>query len=283
MALDTYAIITLADLKATLGITASTDDAQLEQAINAATAAVEGWLGRKVIKRRFLEWTSANGSGHVVVKNPPVGAVYWCASGSLACMTVSSTTDSDLVASVSVQSDRVTLTRTTSAGTETITNLAFTTYPTASLLAAAITATAGFSASVSVNCRARYINRMVGRDLLSSTANLTFADDAQNDVRGDLERGVLYLGMNAYPDEYEAWPRAPQTLVIDYDGGWEQASVPYEIAQGCRIVASGLFNARKRDPSLASESLGDYGYTLGRTIASDAEAMQLMYPWRRLR
>ena len=53
MAVDQYAITTLADFKSWLGITASTDDAVLEDAIDASTYAIEAFLDRYVVQRRI--------------------------------------------------------------------------------------------------------------------------------------------------------------------------------------------------------------------------------------
>ena len=111
MAVDQYAITTLAALKAHLGITTSTDDALLEAAIDRATYAIEAYLDRKVVQRRIKEWTSANGARAVVLKNPPCSHVHFIGSGSRLALTVSSTNASDISATVTVSDIRVTLTR----------------------------------------------------------------------------------------------------------------------------------------------------------------------------
>jgi hypothetical protein len=282
MAVDQYAITTLANLKSFLGITVTTDDTVLEYAIDRATYAIESYLDRKVVQRRFYEWSSAHGDGALVLLNSPVSHVHYVGFGSLACMTVRSTVASDISATITVAEERVTLTRTQSDGTETATQIQFTNHKTSTAIAGQINAVTGFGASVSVNCAARRMNRMVGRDLKDSVATITFADQAQMDVTGDLPRGILYIGRSGYDDgDGGAWPSGPETVFVDYDGGYE--TVPPDIVHACQIMASRIYNDRKRDSTLASESFGDYSYSVAAPDAMDAEALRLLTPYKRVR
>jgi len=282
MAVDQYAITTLAALKSHLGITVATDDAVLESAIDRATYAIEAYLDRKVVQRRFYEWTTANGDGALVVRNSPVNHVHYVGFGSLACITVRSTVATDISATISVTEERVVLIRTASDGTETQTLIQFANHKTSTAIASQINATTGFGASLSVNCAARRINRMVGRDLRDSVATITFADQAQMDVVGDLPRGILYMGRSGYDDDDGgAWPRGPETVFVDYDGGWE--TVPPDIVHACQIMAGRIYNDRKRDNTLVSESFGDYSYTVAAPDAMDAESLRLLAPYKRVR
>ena len=58
MAVGTYALITLQELKDQLGITVSTDDTQLERAIDRATAGIEAFCGRLIKSRAHQEAVS---------------------------------------------------------------------------------------------------------------------------------------------------------------------------------------------------------------------------------
>lgn len=282
MAVDEFAIITLAQLKAYLGITTVTDDAVLEGAIDRASYQIEAYLGRKVVQRRFREWTSARGTSQIVVQNPPLGHVHYVGFGSLACMVVSSTVSTDVMASVSVQSDRMTLVRIASNGTETIEHAQFANHNTASELVTHVNTLTGFSATLSHNCSAYHIRRLAGRDLRNAPATLTFADQAQLDVDADLERGILYMTVGAYDDDYTGrFPRGPVSVLVDYDGGFE--TVPPDIVQACLTMAAGIYRGRQRDPGLTAESFGDYSYTLASSDAVSAEVARMLGPWKRLR
>lgn len=283
MAVDQYAITTLAALKAHLGITTSTDDALLEAAIDRATYAIEAYLDRKVVQRRIKEWTSANGARAVVLKNPPVGHVHFIGSGSRLALTVSSTDASDLSATVTVSDIRVTLTRVASNGNENVTQVNYSNHNTAAEIVAHINSTAtGFLASLGTNCVAERLNRIVGRDLKYAPCLLTFPDQAQFDVTGDLERGILYIGVNGYPTEFGGnFPVGPVSVFVDYDGGFE--TVPPDIVLACLQMASASYTSRGRDTSLASESFGDYSYSIRSGAEMDSETRKLLAPWKRYR
>lgn len=282
MAVDQYAIVSLAALKSYLGITTATDDAVLEGAIDRASYAIESYLGRKVVQRRFREWTSARGTAQIVVQNPPLGHVHYVGFGSLACMVVSSTVATDVVASVSVQTDRLTLVRVASTGTETVEHAQFANHETAAQLVAHINGITGFSATLSRDCSAYHIRRMAGRDLRNAPATLTFVDQAQLDVDADLERGILYMTLGAFDDDYSGrFPRGPVSVLVDYDGGW--ATIPPDIVQACLTMAAQIYRGRQRDPGLTAESFGDYSYTLASSEAMSAEVSRMLGPYKRLR
>jgi hypothetical protein len=284
MAVDQYAITTLAALKAHLNITTSTDDALLEAAIDRATYAIEAYLDRKVVQRRIYEWTTANGYGQLVLKNPPVGHVHFAGYGALGCMTVSSAVSTDLSAVVTVAETRLTLVRVDSSGNETITQINFSNHKTASAIAAVINATTGFTASVASNCIAQRMNRIVGRDIRNAPLLLTYTDQSQQDISGDLERGILYVG-RGYDDLDAHFPVGPLSMFVDYDGGFE--TVPPDIVLACLTLAAQYYNTRARDSSVQSESFGDYSYTLASPSASGstmpAEVANLLSPWKRYR
>lgn len=281
MALDEFAIITLADLKATLGITVSTYDAQLEQAINAATYQIESYLDRKVVQRRFYEWTTARGQANVILKNPPVGHVHYLASGAKAAMTISSTVSTDIACTVTLVEGRMTLVRVASSGTETIEQINFSNHPTSTAIVAHVNGLTGWKASLVTNCLAKHLHRFAGRDVVNANLTMTFADNAQFDTRVDNNTGIVYLSPSAYPDEESDWPRKPLTIFADYDGGYE--AVPEDLKAACRLLAGAIYYARQRDSGLTAESLGDYSYTIDTRAVSETEAMRLLQPFRRLR
>jgi len=283
MALDAYAIITLADLKATLGITVTTYDTQLEQAINTATAQVEGFLGKKVIQREYFEWTTS-GSGMVVVaKNPPISSIHFFGFGAATAFVVESTVSTDVMASVTVETDRIIFKRIASTGVETTDFANYSNHDVTSELVTHINTVTGFKATLTKNCPCRHLNRLAGRNLINAPATITYVDQSQHEMIADLERGVIHVGANSYSGYGQRVSTLPMALLLNYSGGWAQADVPYEIQQACRQLASGIFNARARDTSLSSESLGDYSYTLKSGRAYEQEAFTMIEPWKKWR
>lgn len=280
MAVDQYAITTLAALKAHLGITASTDDAILEAAIDRATYAIEAYLDRKVVQRRIKEWTSSSGGSAIIVKNPPVSHVHFIGSGTQLALTVSRTVQTDLSNTVSVSDLRVTITRVDSSGNETTSQINFANHNTAGEIVSHInTSVTGFSATLGTNCVAERLNRIVGRDLRYAPVLLTFPDQAQYDVTGDLERGMLYMSRS--DDGFGNFPVGPVSVFVDYDGGFE--TVPPDIVLACLQMASAFYAQRGRDTSVASESFGDYSYSVRSGAEMDSETRRLLAPWKRYR
>ena len=283
MALGEFAIITLADLKSHLGITGSTYDAQLEDAIDAASGMVEDYLGRKVISRRFREWTTAKGRGTYATRERPISIVHAIRFGRLASMVIDSTEATDIAALVSVNSDHIRLDRIDSSGTEHQTTLSFGANKTTTDMASAITATTGFTATVSVNTSIYYIHRVAGRDLKQSTLTLYSVDQAQLDTEVDYERGIIHMKSSPWGWGHAGFPMEPLSLLVDYTAGWDIADVPFQIQQATRAMAAGLYFGRQRDPSLASESLGDYSYTLANLEDDDRAVFRALQAWRKLR
>jgi hypothetical protein len=283
MAVDQYAITTLAALKSYLGISTSTDDAVLESAIDRASYAIESYLDRYVVQRPIYEWANANGSNALVLRHSPVGHVHYVAFGSQACMYVRSTVATDISATVTIAELRLTLTRVQADGTETATQIQFANHKTTTSIVAQINATTGFGATLGVNTTAQRMNRIAGRDLVNAPLTVTFADQAQLDTTVDNDRGILYFGRNGYdPDDGGSrWPNAPISVFCHYDGGYE--TVPPDIVHACQLIAARIYNGRKRDTGVQSESFGDYSYTLGSGAEMDAEALRLLSPFKRIR
>ena len=282
MAVDEFAITTLADLKSWLGITSSDDDAVLETAIDAATYAIEAYCDRKIVQRRIYEWVSPRGDGALVVRHPPVAHVHYIGSGAQAAMTVSSTVASDISVTVTITDDSFCIVRTESDGTETTVHSNFNQRKTVAELAPVLNTLGWVSATVTTNTLTRRLHKIVGRDLTNAPVVLTFPDQGQFDVTGDLPRGILYIGRSGYDDGYGGrWPRAPESVFVDYDGGFE--TVPPDIVTACHMMAARMYRGRRRDPGVTTESFGDYSYSLATGDAMDAEARALLGPWKRYR
>jgi len=283
VAVNEFAIITLADLKSHLGITGSTYDTELEDAIDAATGIIEDYLGHIVITRRLREWTTSDGRSTYATRERPIQVVHSIRFGRLACMTIESTDSTDIEATVSVNGDHIRLDRVDAFGAEHQTTLSFGGNKTTSAMAAAISGTTGFAATATVNASMYHIHRVAGRDLKLSTMTLYAADQAQLDTEIDYSRGVIHLTHKPYGWVDDGWPRGPLSLLVDYTAGYDLADVPFAIQNAARTIAAGRYFARKRDPGLSSESLGDYSYQLASAEDTELVALRQLQSHRRIR
>ena len=273
MAVDTYALITLAQLKTELGITASTYDALLEDSIDRATGVIESYTRRLLKSRRFYEWHNAGGQPTIPVRNNPITATYYIAYGNRLALTVSSTTSTDLAVVLSVDELSLKITRRTSSGTDTTSTFAWSSYDTASDLVTVINATSGLSAVLGTDCPSRWLRRVGGRDLKRSSVLLEYPDLGDLDAEIDHTRGLIYLRGDA--------PKKNAGIFIEYDGGY--STIPYDIERAAILLATRYFTARNRDTALGSQSIGDYSESYVSGDALDLEVRTLLSPYRRLR
>jgi len=75
MAVDTYALTSLINVKAALHITTTDDDALLESLINRISAAVESYCKRKFKARDYTEKYDGDGTSILFLKQYPVNSV----------------------------------------------------------------------------------------------------------------------------------------------------------------------------------------------------------------
>ena len=271
MAVDTYALTSLANLKSYLGITSSSDDTILEKSIDRASDIAERYMGRKILSRAYVEWRDTYGQERIRLFQYPASIIRFVGIGYNAAITVGATNPLDPAVSVTVSDSAIILYRQVAAGTETTTTLTFATYPTTALMATAINATTGFSGSVVLDLPSRYIRRMSGRTLRNATVNLEAPDQAMEDYLADLDTGVVYgRQLTGY-----------RSVLIDYTAGY--ATTPDDIEQAVLMIAASLFQGRKRDPNIASESLGGYSYSLRAPGQSQEEARSLLDAFKTLR
>ena len=271
MAVDTYALTSLANLKSYLGITSSSDDTILEKSIDRASDIAERYMGRKILSRAYVEWRDTYGQERIRLYQYPASIIRFVGIGYNAAITVGATNPLDPAVSVTVSDSAVILYRQVAAGTDTTTTLTFSTYPTTALMATAINATTGFSGSVVLDLPSRYIRRMSGRTLRNATVNLEAPDQAMEDYLADLDTGVVYgRQLTGY-----------RSVLIDYTAGY--ATTPDDIEQAVLMIAASLFQGRKRDPNIASESLGGYSYSLRAPGQSQEEARSLLDAFKTLR
>lgn len=263
MAVGTYALTTLSNLKNWIGITSVDDDVLLEDGIDRATAIIESYCDRRFKSRTYYEWCDGGGEKTLTVKNRPITAVNTVSFGSKHAMTVSSDTSStDVLATISNDGDELRLHKVASDGTTTTDTLAFSTYATTSALVTQINfSVSGWSASLAANAYSRAIYRFAGRGILDVTGTIEVAYDNMSGYRVDFDSGEINIGQDAYPTEFiqHKFPRGFQPVFVEYVAGY--STIPADLEQVCIEIAADLYRERKQDKTITSESLGDYSYT----------------------
>jgi hypothetical protein len=255
--------------------------------INAASTAIETYLQSVVIAQTDLRrWVSGRGDPELVLADRPVTAVKRIAGGEALAFTVRGTTTTDLRATVEVQDTLVRCSRVASTGTETATSFAFSTYTTASDLVTAIAGTAGWTATLVENCMSLDLHRRAGMDALGVDVSATFPDTSAAVRHVNEGAGIVSLleaGMDT--SEPSRHNRGRYNYLVQYDAGYAAASVPQDIVTACWMLAQKLQQARGRDTSLQSESLGQYSYSrfadpvYARTLIS-GDIAGLLEPYR---
>jgi len=286
MAVGTYALTSLANLKSWLGITTSTDDAVLEAAIDRATSRIESYLERNIKQRSYAEWRNGAGVDTIRLYQWPVSQVTNVFSGAVASLVVTSADATDLRASVAVNQEidtpSVVLTRTTQAGVTTATTLSLATYPTTALLGAEISRTDGFDCTIGKDIRSVQLRPRAGADTRLATVTLYGADIA-SEYTYDYPTGRLSIDRSwfAYwPLDKGVMPNAMKSVLIEYTAGY--ATVPDDVEQACIEVASMLYRDRRRDGNLVSEGLGDYSYTRATAQEMNARLDTLLARWKEI-
>jgi hypothetical protein len=271
MAISTNSLVSLATLKAFLGITSTTDDAVLEYSIDRASALIQRYCARNFVSQRYYEWHDTYGADRVALRHNPVENVRFVGVGGDNVISVDSTISTDIACTISVNDTHVHLFRAASNGQETSTTLTFASHDSTVEMATQISATTGFSASALLNVKTHYLRKMAGRDLKQQTALLEAPTEGLTDYAIDYDRGIVY-GPTL---------RRYQGFLVDYTGGF--ASVPYDVEQAATSIATRLYRGRKRDNGVASESLGGYSYSLRSGSEIEMEEKSMLDGWRRLR
>jgi hypothetical protein len=286
MAVGTYALTSLANLKSWLGISTSTDDAVLEKAIDRATARIESYVGRQILSRTYTEWRSGAGVDEIRLHQWPVSQVTGVWTGAYAALVIGSGDATDIRASISINQETGTpaavLTRTDSTGVTTTTTHLFSAYPNTSALAVVIGGTAGYTCTLGKNIRTAQLRPRAAGDVVLATVTL-FAADTASEYTYDYDTGRLAIDQSwwAYwPLERGIMPDAVKSVLVEYTAGY--ATVPDDIEQACIEIAAMMYRDRRRDSGLASESLGDYSYTRANRAEIDAVMAGLLADWREI-
>ena len=164
MAIDTNNLTTLAVLKTWLGVTDTADDMVLQWSIQQASRIVQTHCARNFTEQRYYEIRDTYGAMRLALEQSPVTVVRFVGVGWDSVVSINSTNSTDAFASVAVDADQVHLTRVSSTGTETASQVSFGSHDVSSEVVNHINTISGFSAGLILNVPSRYIRRLAGRD-----------------------------------------------------------------------------------------------------------------------
>jgi len=279
MAVGTYALTSLANLKAWIGISSSAFDSVLESSVDRATAVVESYLDREVKSRTQREFIDPEGQRTIVTNHHPITAIKTIAFGVSDAITLTLDDSSDVLATVENDGSSLKFQRINSSGSATSASLAFSSYQTTSQLVTQINSSvSGFSASLVKNAYSYSLHRFGGRGMIEATLNLTYTRDNISEYRVEFATGRIHMLSDRFPtyrSEYDFtnhFPSTFQSVFVEYTAGF--ATVPDDIEQATIEIAADMYRARKEDQTKGSESLGDYSYSKGKDY-NERQAMIL--------
>lgn len=271
MAVDANSLTTLANLKAYLGITAFTDDTILERSIDRASRQIVSYCDRQFVSQTFVEWIDSLGTDRLRLKHSPAEKVIFVGASTETVMSIRMTDATLIFASCGVDDEHLHISRVSSTGSLTTSNIALASHDTVAELASQVNAISGFVAETVVNIPALHIRRLAGADLMNRTVLLEGATEGLSDYGIDSERGIIFgKTLKRY-----------QSILVRYTAGY--TTIPYDVEQACLLIAARLYRNRQKDSGVASESLGGYSYSTRTAAEVDAEAIELLRPYRRLR
>lgn len=271
MALDPNSLVTLANLKTYLGITVSTDDTILEQAIDRASQIVRSFCGRNFVEATYREFYDCFGAKRIALRNSPLSRIVFVGAATQSVLSVQLTDATAIFGSVGVDDTHLHLTKVSSTGSETTTTIALASHDTTSELATQISATSGFSGQALVNIPAYHLQRISGADLMNRTVLIEGFVEGIHDYLANIDAGILY---GSFLSQY-------QSVLVRYTAGY--ATIPYDVQQATMMIASRIYKGRLRDPGLGSESLGGYSYSQRVGGDIDSEAKEILRTYRRIR
>lgn len=288
MAVGTYALTSLANLKAWLSITGSDADTLLESSIDRATSIIESYCDRKLKARTHYEWAMPRGERTFTVDHPPVQTIDTVSYGRQTSMTISGdTAATDVLTTVGFDGDELRLRRVQSDGTASTNTLSVATYPTTSQLVTQVNLISGFSATLTENAYARSLYRFGGRGLQDAPCDLEFPRDNVSEYEVEHAIGLVHITTDRFPgirsDDAAAnrFPAGFFPVFIQYEGGYE--TIPDDLEQACIEIASDLYRDRLNDRLVASEALGDYNYSRANPADLLARRANLLDAYREIR
>lgn len=273
MAVLSYALTTLAGLKAQLGITSSDEDSLLEDLIDAATERIEREAGRRFAATDYVYWHSGDGEDRILLPQYPVIRVNAAGIRAKQALTVSYS-GSAIYAQVIVNDGNLRLLSMSTSGTQTSNDITLDSSTSISEIKTAVDAVSGWSATTLSDGPSLHLRQTV-EGALNNTVTLYKPDDYTYATTINADAGLIALVSNGsfwptgYARDYFGGgavyrtgqvPYGNQNIMIDYRAGYE--TIPQDIDQIARELAAQMYYGIGQDQSIQSESLGSYSRTL---------------------
>lgn len=258
--LSSTALLTEAQAKSYLNITGATPD-QLIDMINGVSNRIEDHLGRKILSQSYSEIYDFPDQGELVLKQPDVTAVGLVSNSTVAGLTAMYT-GTDTHARVEVTDAAVVLTSRVGSTTTTTTKT-FAALVTTTAMASAMTTDWTFTAPTSVP--SAYLVRAGNKNAKNATVTLDAWADYTGDYQTDYPGGIIRFSSwgnwnSASGDAFNSAVAIQQQCRIDYTAGL--SAVPGNVEITALEVLAEAWGRIGRDPSLQSESIGDYSYSV---------------------
>lgn len=261
----------------------TTYDDQLTEYINIASQKITSLLGRELVATDHVEWLDGNGEGQFAVPQYPLIRVNLLATGRSASMTVQYTGSSPRATA------QVTATglRLTSWGTSgvTATDVAWSSYETVGEVVTQVNDNVpDWTATLVEDNPSKWLRPQGGRDAKTSAIDIDAPDTFDHEYEVKRDAGLIQfrgwrssfgfdtsimrpthgMGLGAAYGSGTT-PFGGLAILADYRAGYE--TVPADIEQVARDMASTMLKFSLRDESVKSESLGGYSYTLADEVA----------------
>jgi len=252
MAVDTYALVSLANFKTFAGIDDTDNDAKLEMIIDAVSDRIESYCGRKFLTRSYSETFSGHGDERLRLKHAPITAISRVCVGRVDAVKCTGTGTSIYEATVTVSSTALTMLLMAGAGNTTST-ITLADYTTLTTLVAAATAETGWTVTLEHSdgnwASADLIATGALHCLSPDTAILQVWEDFCYDYEVDWEAGELIHGG-------DGWTRGSRNIYVEYTAGY--TAVPDDVEQAACELVKDCYDLAGRDGTLVAETVGSH-------------------------
>jgi len=255
------ALTDLTSTKRYLGESGSDRDDLLKQLINAVSARVRTVTARRFTTTRRVMRLPILGRD-VILDDYPIVELHAVRTGYQDAATARYT-GTDVLASVGVYETSVVLRSVAADGTETKTTLQLATYPTVSTLVTAIDAVTDWSATLYHDADSRWLYEGT-RYALAVDAPLTYPSV---DVDADMSMTQLDAGMISLREPCRG-------VLVDATVGYD--TVPADVQMVVHRLVGRAAELAERGEGLASESLGDYSYSLASGVEMESSESQIL-------
>ena len=266
------------------------DRGAVEQAINAASDAIEAATGRRFASQTYSQRYTGKGLKNLTLRHRPVTAVGRVAIGRVAVINVTNSSTDAAQATVSV-TDVAVFFNVVGGVNDSTQNASFATNTTMTAMVAAINAlgngwTANLVGSVAGTWATLDLLQFSPRNALNigNELHVPAENVAEYDVQGDVGRltlrgprggygrldygsstGGLGHGGPIYPLTAEKippfWPVGMHNIFVSYTAGY--ATVPADVVQVCHELAGNYLSMAMRETGLGSESVAGHSYSSG--------------------